>query len=113
MTTQYKKIADSSDALMIKEAIENLSNARLSSEIGESIAELAKELREARMQREEEVQKMVQGLTNKTPPPIDVEGLVEKIFKLTNKTEVKPVYTFQIERDVSGRLSGIKAIPST
>ena len=51
MSKQYNKLADSSDALMIKEAIEKLSNVSLSPDIGDSIAELAKELREANVER--------------------------------------------------------------
>lgn len=106
MTTQYKKIADSSDALMIKEAIERLSNVSITTDLGDSIAELVKELREARMQRERDC-----GEAIPPPPPLDVEGLVESIFKLTNKTEVKPTYTFKIERNHSGVLTGITATP--
>lgn len=111
MTTQYKKIADSSDALMIKEAIEKLSNVSIAPDIGDRVGELVEELREARMQREREIEKMVEGMST-PPPPVDVKGLIEQIFKLTNKVEVKPTYTFQIERDGSGRLAGIKATPS-
>ena len=106
MTTQYKKIADSSDALMIKEAIERLSNVSITTDLGDSVAELVKELREARMQRERDCGEAT------PPPPLDVEGLVESIFKLTNKTEVKPTYTFKIERNHSGVLTGITATPS-
>lgn len=111
MTTQYKKVADSSDALMIKEAIERLSNVSLASDIGDRVGELVEELREARMQREREIEKMVEGMST-PPPPLDVEGLIEQIFKLTNKVEVKPTYTFSIERNHSGVLTGITATPS-
>ena len=106
MTTQYKKVADSSDALMIKEAIERLSNVSLASDIGDRVGELVEELREARMQRERDCGEAI------PPPPLDVEGLVESIFKLTNKTEVKPTYTFKIERNHSGVLTGITANPN-
>jgi hypothetical protein len=44
-------------------------------------------------------------------PQIDVEGLVEKIFNLTNKEKPTPTYNFEIERNASGVLVGIKAIP--
>jgi len=113
MATQYKKLADSSDALLIKEAIDSLSNVNLTTDIEATIGELVRELREARIQREGEIEKVVQGLSHTPPPPLDVEGLVEKIFKLTNKVEVKPTYTFKIERNGSGTLTGIIATPTT
>jgi len=109
MTKQYKKIADSSDTLMIKEAIESLSNVSITTDLGDSIAELVKELREARIQRESYCER---AESVAPPPPLDVEGLVESIFKLTNKTEVKPTYTFKIERNHSGVLTGITATPN-
>ncbi len=112
MTTQYKKLADSSDALLIKEAIDSLSNVSITTDLEAIIGELVKELREARIQREGETEKVVQGL-HTPPPPLDVEGLVEKVFKLTNKVEVRPTYNFSIERNHSGVLTGITATPTT
>lgn len=66
-----------------------------------------------------DVQPIVEALGKLTPAPqqvqevpqIDVEGLVEKIFNLTNKETTVPTYDFQIERNASGVLVGIKAIP--
>ena len=112
MATQYKKLADSSDALLIKEAIDSLSNVSITTDLEAIIGELVKELREARIQREGETEKVVQGL-HTPPPPLDVEGLVEKVFKLTNKVEVRPTYNFSIERNHSGVLTGITATPTT
>jgi hypothetical protein len=43
------------------------------------------------------------------PDPVDVQGLVEKVFNLTNN---KPTYTFEVKRDASGRLKEIVANPS-
>ena len=112
MTKQYKKVADSSDALMIKEAIEKLSGVTLASDIGDRVGELVNELREARIQREGEIEKMVEGMSTPPPPPLDVQGLVENLYKLTNKPEPKPTYSFKIERNSSGALVGITATPS-
>jgi len=109
MSKQYSKLADSSDALMIKEAIEKLSNVSLSPDIGDSIAELAKELREARIQREGEIEKMVQGLSTPPPPPaVDVK---EIILGLQQANVERPSYQFKVQRDHNGVMIGIQATP--
>lgn len=46
-------------------------------------------------------------------PPVDVEGLVEKIFQLTNRERPAPTYNFKVERNHSGVLTGIVATPTT
>jgi len=125
MTKQYKKLADSSDALLIKEAIDSLSNVSLTTDLGAIIEELVKELREARIQREGELERLVEGIPQ--PTPLDIEALGEKIAAAmpspADNTEGmiaamatltrKPTYNFEIERNHSGVLVGIKATPTT
>jgi hypothetical protein len=109
MNKQYSKIADSSDALMIKEAIEELSNAALGSDIRDSIAQLVNELREARIQRDREIEGLLKAVA--TPAPeVDVKGIV---LGLQQMKPERPSYQFKIQRDHNGLLVGIQATPST
>lgn len=106
MTKQYERIAGTEESMILKEALEKLSEGSLSSSLEGKIDMLLNELREARMQREREVEMLIANNTP-PPPPLDVQALIEKVYTLTNKTETKPEYHFQVERNHSGVLSGI------
>ena len=110
MSKKYEKIAGSEDAMILKEALEKLSKGSLSSDLGDKLDMLLSELREARIQREGEIEAILSMGASKVemPAPLDVESLVARIYTLTS---TKPAYHFTIERDTSGRLKGIVATP--
>jgi len=125
MSKQLKKVADSRDALLIKEAIESLSDTSSTTHLGDTIGELVKELREARTQQERGLQELtgaikesngvdlqplvdkIEGLQQK---PLDVVGIIKQVMEMSQKRE-SPSYTFEVERNHSGVLTKIKAIP--
>ena len=110
MAKQYERLAGTEEALLLKEALEKLSNGSLSASLEGKVDMLLNELREARMQREREVELLVEN-SSQAPPPVDIPALVETICEMTNKTETKPTYSFKIERNHSGVLTGITATP--
>ena len=63
-----------------------------------------------------DVEALLEGMAKLMPSPqevpqLDIEGLVEKVFNLTNREAAVPTYNFEIERNHSGLLVGIKATP--
>lgn len=109
-TKKYERIAGTEDAMILKEALEKLSEGSLSSDLGDKLDMLLAELRETRIQREGEIKAILAAGSTRAemPAPLDVESLVAKIYNLTN---TKPAYRFTVERDTSGRLKGIVATP--
>ena len=104
--SRYERIAGTEDAMILREALEKLSKGSLSSELGDKLDMLITELRQARTERQGELAALV-------PPPVDVKGLVEKIFSLTNVEKERPSYSFTVKRNSSGILTGIEATPTT
>jgi hypothetical protein len=109
MAKQYERLAGTEEALLLKEALEKLSNGSLSASLEGKVDMLLNELREARMQREREVELLIEN-SSQAPPPVDIPAIVEKICTMTNKAT--PTYSFTIERNHSGVLTGIKATPT-
>lgn len=120
-TKKYERIAGSEDTLILKEALERLSEGSLSSSLEGKVDMLLNELREARVQRERELEVIresvkdnvdIEAVINRVASipreTLDVEGLVEKIYNLTNQ---RPTYKFEVERNHSGVLVGITATP--
>ena len=87
-------------------------------EVVASLGEIANIKLEASQEVSEpvDVEALLKGMAKLMPSPqevpqLDVEGLVEKVFNLTNREAVVPTYNFEIERNHSGLLVGIKATP--
>jgi len=111
----------------VKQALAELANQqRASQEASQSfykeaiasLREVAKIKLEASQEVSEpvDVEALLEGMAKLMPSPqevpqLDVEGLVEKVFNLTSREAAVPTYNFEIERNHSGLLVGIKATP--
>lgn len=117
--------AVASELSMLRVAIEDMvqqqrasqeASMAFSENIASAIASIKLEVSESSSEPLD-VQPIVEALSKLTPAPpqeipqLDVEGLVEKIFQLTNIEKPTPTYNFEIERNHSGLLVGIKATP--
>jgi len=87
-------------------------------EVVASLGEIANIKLEASQEVSEpvDVEALLEGMAKLMPSPqevpqLDVEGLVEKVFNLTSREAAVPTYNFEIERNHSGLLVGIKATP--
>ena len=109
--------------LLLKETLEQVTNGSLSDSLGAKLDMLLEEMRQARVQKEGELEQMRQLLSATTRDDIDVEAIITKVVGLVsiptpdvNSVVEKlssPTYHFEIERSHSGLLTGITATPTS
>lgn len=122
--SKYERIAPrgggTDEYLLLKETLEKVERGSLSESLEQKIDSLLEEFRLSREQRSGEIDKISKAIASISvevpepvgvpqPEPIDVQGLVEKVYNLTS---VKSTYTFEVKRDSSGRLKEIVATPN-
>ena len=100
---QFERIAGSEDAMLLRDLISKMGSGDMSDALGAKIDTLIGMLREVLAQPAPQPQQVVQAPTE---PLVDIPELVTKVYEAT---QTKPDYTFKIERNSSGLLTGITA----
>jgi len=121
VTKKYERIAGTEESMILKEALEKLSEGSLSSALEGKMDSLLEELKLARSQKEEEIgqlKELVVATKGVTGESVDIEATINRVAsmhqplnidKLVERVQEKPSYNFKIKRDSSGLLIGIEA----
>lgn len=125
--SKYEKLGGSEEVVALRELTDTLSGGALTASLEASMKQLVVALQEAEKSRERGLQELtgaikessggvdLQPLIDKMgaiqQKPLDVKGLLEGVAKLTQKETIPPTYQFEVERNHSGLLTGLRAVP--
>ena len=124
-TKKYERIAGSEDAMILREALDRISQGSLSASLEAKVDSLLEEMGKARDGSENLLERLIEAFSNKSDMP---EGLMETLSQYTSSVQTMsadiknlaekmgvekstPTYSFKVERNASGLLVGITATP--